>query len=249
MTKQYAPRSHAKFHRWAFVFTGRIAQDPAAANVSRAVSDELSAAFTSYSEAYQLTRSARTRTPAAVSDRAEKRKALESLCRMYAQRIRHDREVSDHVKCGLHIVHRNRRRKRTPPPNSHPALQLKAMHSGRHVLRWSDDSVPWANRKPKDAAGLQLFACVAERAVGDPARMKYLGTYTKQRMNVDWPVETAGLIVTYLARWISAKGEEGPWSHPLPVQVAFAGAGLMGGLMGVDRASQAAMMHEYRRAA
>lgn len=240
----YVPRSDEKFRRWAFVLTGRIAQDPAAAGVSEQHAQELSAAYNVFSDLFDASRKRSTRTLDLVGRKNTARKILESMCRKVAQRIKHDENVSFEFKS---VVFRRgkHRRKCAGSPGTAPTLHVTGMKSGRHELRWQDESVPWTRRKPKGAAGLQLFAVVADRAVMDWSRLQYVRTYTKQPMKVSWPHETAGMVVMYVGRWINAKGEEGPWSDPVPIQVAFAGPVLMQ----IDRAQQVAAMQQMRRAA
>jgi len=240
----YVPRSDEKFRRWAFVLTGRIAQDPAAAGVTREQSLELTAAFDEFNKYYDLSRMRGTRTLDIVGRKNAARKILEAMCRKVAQKIKHDESVPLELKSV--IFRRGRKRRKVAgPPETAPTLLFTGMKSGRHELRWQDDSVLWTRRKPKDAMGLQLFAQVTDRAVLDWSQLKYVRTYTKQPMKVSWPRETAGMVVIYVGRWINAKGEEGPWSDPLPMQVAFAGPVLAN----IDRAQQVAGMQMMRRAA
>lgn len=240
----YVPRADEKFRRWAFVLTKRIAKDPAAAGVSREQSQALSAAFEEFNRFYDQSRMRSTRTLDIVGRKNAARKILEGMCRKIAQKIKHDESVPLELK--IAIFRRGRKRRRTAgPPETAPTLYVTRMMSGRHELRWSDESVPWSRRKPKDAAALQLFAVVADRAVMDWSRLQYVRTYTKQPMKVSWPQETAGMVVMYVGRWINAKGEEGPWSPVVPIQVAFAGPALAQ----IDRAQQVGAMQVMRRAA
>ncbi len=248
MTTRYAPRRHMDFHRWAAVFTGRLARDPESASMDRAVADELLADFQEYHALYERAYSKATRTPFVVQAMNEARKTLETKCRAWAQRIKRDPGVADDVKRTLHLD-RGRRRKTAPPPPGAPNISLKSMNSGRHVLRWSWYPGGWtgglSSRLPRGASGVQLFAAVTEGGEFEWSKMEYLGTFTKQPMKVDWQPDVAGMVVVYAARWVSRKGEEGLWSDPLAVQVAFAGAALAQ----VDRAQQVAGMQQLRRAA
>lgn len=240
----YVPRSDEKFRRWAFVLTGRIARDPATANVGEQHAQELSAAFKVFSDLYDTSLQRSERTLEVIGRKNAARKILERMCRKVAQKIKHDGDVPLELKFAI-FRRGKKRRKVAPGPMDAPTLFLSGMKSGRHELRWQDEAVKRARRKPKNATGLQLFAVVADRAVLDWSKLKYVRTFTKQPMKVSWPQEAAGMTITYVARWVSTKGEEGAWSDPLPIQVAFAGPALAQ----IDRAQQVAAMQQYRRAA
>jgi len=222
-TGPYIPRSHEKFRRWAFVFTRRIAQDPAAAGLDEAIAAELTAMFEEYNAAYDLAVAPSTRTRVTISRRNAARKLLESMCRTYAQRIKKNDEVSDEIKCELHLHLGRKPRKAIRAVDSRPLLSIPSAGAGLHVLRWIDSAMGHALRKPKDAAALQLFAVVAHGPVPAVDEARYVGTYTRQPIRVTWPSETAGKTITYFGRWITRAGKEGPWSLPMAMQIAFGG--------------------------
>ena len=220
----YIPRKHEKFRRWAFVFTAKIAKDPQAVGLTEAIALELGAAFAEFNEAYRVAVAPSTRTRITVGRMNAARKVLERLCRTYAQRIKNNDEVPDETKWALHLHLGRKPRREIGAPQSRPMLLIPQTGPGRHVLRWWDDSMGIANRKPKDAAALQLFAVVAERIVSNPEAARYVGTYTRQPIRLNWGQETAGKTITYFGRWITNNGKEGPWSLPRPMQMAFGGA-------------------------
>lgn len=223
MTGPYVPRKHMKFRRWAFVFTSRVAKDPASVGLSDHIAEDLRAAFQRFNELYDFAQIPSQRTVTSVSAMNQARKVLEKKCRMYAQRIKNDPEVDDLVKRALFLRLGRHRRMEISALSSQPILHVVSASSGRHVLRWWDNRSAPGRRKPKDAAALLLFAVVADRQCGDPRQAQYVGTYTRQPMRIDWPASTAGKTISYFGRWITASGKEGPWSAPMSMQIAFGG--------------------------
>ena len=79
----------------------------------------------------------------------------------------------------------------------------------------------------------------------DHARTQYVGTFTRQPIVVDWPPAIAGMTITYIARWINSKGEEGSWSNAVSMQIAFGGLDLKG----ADGPLKIAQVQPLRKAA
>lgn len=241
----YIPRKHEKFRRWAFVFTGRLAQNPAAAGITPEIAAQLTAAYALFSERYDLAQMPSQRTPYAIRAMNIARKSLESMCRTYAQKIKNDPMVSDEVKFALPLHLGRKRRRHVSAPTTRPMLMINGSKSGQHTIRFHDDESGPANRKPRGAASLQLFAYVADRMGMNYDAAEYVGTYTRQPIRVNWPIETAGKTINYIGRWVNARGEEGPWSNVASMQIAFGGAALAS----IDRAREIAGRAMMQRAA
>lgn len=225
--RKYIPRAHEKFRRWAFVFVGRIAQDAASLRISEKAANELREAYREYDKAYITAHHSHSRTILAVRSMNEIRTRFEKMLRKYAQQIKQDTEVPDYVKEALPLnLGKRRRHIRNSAPQSQPWLKVDISGSGRHELRWTNGWMNGESCKPKDAAALQVFAVVADRPMMDHARAQYVGMFTRQPITLDWPPTIAGMTITYAARWINSKGEEGSWSNAVSMQVAFGGLDL-----------------------
>jgi hypothetical protein len=67
----------------------------------------------------------------------------------------------------------------------------------------------------------------ASSAIAEPIRFRFIGVYTRTPIRMYPPIRAHGDEVTYVARWVTRRGEPGPWGQPAsirpPLQPAVAG--------------------------
>jgi hypothetical protein len=106
---------------------------------------------------------------------------------------------------------------------------LKTILLAQGDLSWSAYEINYltatgvtGRAKPAGATQLQVF-----RAIGDAPAMSieqavYFRSVSRSPMRVEYTAADNGKTATYFARWMTRKGEAGPWSAPLSVRVASA---------------------------
>lgn len=53
-----------------------------------------------------------------------------------------------------------------------------------------------------------------------PEDAKLVGKFTRNPIGVDFASKDGGKVATYYARWVSRRGETGPWSAPVRMHIA-----------------------------
>ena len=116
--------------------------------------------------------------------------------------------------------------KRNPRVESLAHLQVPARGTHRtrliHLRRISfpKGSIDGSG-KPFGAIGLQLVVHVNDGPGlrGNPDNAKLVGTFTRNPITVSFSRDDDRKKATYWARWISRRGETGPWSYPTSMSV------------------------------
>ncbi|HMO27314.1 MAG TPA: hypothetical protein PKB10_13705, partial [Tepidisphaeraceae bacterium] len=65
---------------------------------------------------------------------------------------------------------------------------------------------------------LQVFRVVGDAPALSPEQASYYRGVSRSPMRVAYTSADNGKVITYFARWVSRRGEVGPWSKPLSVR-------------------------------
>jgi hypothetical protein len=96
-------------------------------------------------------------------------------------------------------------------PTSHPTLSVDTSERLRHVVRFMD-SVVLKRGKPAGVFGCELWHKLGGAPPVDFRECQPLGTDTASPYLAEYEGADAGKIVHYLGRWVSTRGDHGPWS-------------------------------------
>lgn len=100
-----------------------------------------------------------------------------------------------------------------PPPSTAPVLSVINSAPLTMTFDVHDVTTPTTRRKPTGATGLVVVRKVGTSVETNPDACAFEGMFSR------WPTMLAtfdpadvGKFATFFARWVNAKGEEGPWS-------------------------------------
>jgi hypothetical protein len=212
MGSSYIPSKDAQASIWMQTFAGGISASPATYQL--AVADA-----TTISNALMIASDPATRTPGAIATKVDLRKTAEAICRQYAMIIKLNNGISDEAKIGIGVRPVNPNRSPVTVPESSPLLNVLGATPGSHTVRYGD-AITDKPAKPFGASQLQLFVTIAAEATTDEDTAQYYGSFTKNPVAVGFAPDDDGKVATYFARWISRRGEVGPWSLPVSMRIA-----------------------------
>ena len=154
-----------------------------------------------------------TAMKAATSDKNTKRDTVEALVRQLAQKVQVNPAVTDvqKIDMGLHIY----KTTKTPvnAPTTAPIL-TRADVSTRCILRlfYADTTTPAIKAKPAGVQACEIREQIGGTAPTDPEKMAFLAIETRTPYRADYEADDAGKTVYLAFRWLSTRGEPGPWS-------------------------------------
>ncbi len=61
--------------------------------------------------------------------------------------------------------------------------------------------------------GVQLWRKIGDPAQVDESELEFVREFTRTRMTLDYQMTQGGQTVYYQARWVSTRGDTGPWGE------------------------------------
>jgi hypothetical protein len=240
---KFIPNGDGAFAAKATVIARVIARDPARFMLSAGDAEQFTAAAREFREALSLARRISTRTKLTIMRKDEVRKTTERIIRKFANRIRANDQISAIDKAMIYVYERAASLNERTCPQTRPLLQFvrstgeSGLTGGKHILRFCEQLGAGTHAKPDGAARIELFF----ELVPDGQRMPrfpgqytggwpwYLRSFTKNPIEVEFPIPAEAMLFVYWARWADAKGNFGPWSRPCRARVegGFAAAGAL----------------------
>ncbi len=216
----YIPASDRGFRTWAEQFASNISADPARFMLTAAQAASIQQAVDDFVAAFSIATNEATRNRATIAVKDDARVAATSLLRRYAMLIKNNVGIDDEDKIAIGVRPINPKRERIGAPNTFPLLKLLGNTPGRQMMRYSDSCSPDSAGKPFGTTGLQLYIAKGDEKSAPRSEAAFHRMYTRNPVAVAFDEDDDGRVATYYARWVSAKGEQGPWSLPVSMRIA-----------------------------
>lgn len=222
--RNYIPTRAADQQLWFDNFANYIADNYLSLGLVAADNTAVQDQNTSYQQAYTAAQTAATRTPVTIAELVTQTNAMTALARFYAVAINNNPATTDAQRAALQITIR------TAPPHARisapltwPVLGVRMIGPLVHQLTYRDSSYPSESKvraKPFGAASMQLFQHVGATPPVDPASAVFVGNFTRLPVTVEHDSSTQGQTAYYYARWVTARGLEGPLVGPVTATIA-----------------------------
>lgn len=210
---------------WAVTFDAGITAAPATYGTDVPTAAALAAALVDLQAAYALAGVA-NRVPVNPAgytqpNRADlyvKRAAFLDLARPLATAIQVDNSITDENKLLIGVQPKNLNRTPIYAPATAPVLGFLAARVGTHTIGFADTLTPAQKIIPAGAIGMELY-------VGVDAAQSPLAACPFRQVIARWPATVnfdpgdAGKVATYFGRWVGRRGDTGPWSAALAVNI------------------------------
>ncbi len=86
----------------------------------------------------------------------------------------------------------------------------------RHTLRYVDESTPTRRARPRGTIGAEVWVKVSapgDPPPSDPGELTFLLLSTRTPAVAEFTGPDGGKTAHYMLRWLSTRGEAGPWSE------------------------------------
>lgn len=232
----FLPRRDADLRDWSASFSKNLSQTPGAFGVSAQQAAGFAALQQAYAHRYAVAMSPQTRTVVNIQAKDAARDAMVALARELAGVVRSRRATTNAqlVELGLRKEVAGRGRQRVPRPGVAPLIYVRRVMGRRMWLRVSASVGFSEHNKPADASMLTLLFAVGARP---PARMEGYAFWQvtgKTRLVFEAPASVRpGEQVWLVGSWMNDRGEQGPWSPPVPGRVDYGGGPAVAGASGI----------------
>lgn len=153
----------------------------------------------------------------------EARAALEKEIRPVTNFVQGYTKTTDADRAEIGITVRDTSKTPSPTPTSAPLVRVESGQRLTHRLRFTDAAAPTRRGKPPGTIGAEVW--LALTPTGEPApppgdSYRFLSVSSRGNLQTDFPSAEAGKTAYYALRWVSTRGEKGPWSEVTSATVA-----------------------------
>lgn len=226
MANGYMPRKDADALAWMKVFAGGLADRPGVYPVTPDEVAVVGEAVEAFAAALATAREPATRTTVAVTQKDEARLAAEDACRPIYARVRLDKSVDDADKIAIGVRPMKTAYARLAAPDTAPLLAQGDLSWSAYEINYLTATGMTGRAKPAGATQLQVFRAVGDAPATSIEQAAYFRSVSRSPMRVEYTAADNGKVATYFARWVTRRGEVGPWSAPLSVRVAAVSPGV-----------------------
>ena len=221
MKPDYIPITDADFDAWQKTLA-TMAADVAALAPSP---PELAAARAAWEAAYPAHRAAQSAARTATEAKTDSRRAYVAALRRWVRQIQADPTTTDALRARLGITIPDTIRTAAAAPTECPMVGIE---HGQRLQQQIDFRVLGSGRRKKPAGvrGCQIWVKLGAppTGYGDTASatgdLRFVALATATPHIVTFSSADAGKTAYYLCRWISTRGEVGPWSETVEATVA-----------------------------
>ncbi len=174
----------------------------------------IEAAQTAWDTDYDGNLTAQAAAQAARAAKDTERDAYVTLLRSFSQQIQKRSGTTDEQRGGLGITILDTEPTPVPAPTTAPLLNIVTAERLRHVVEASKTAEEGGGLgKPTGVRGVQLWRKIGDPAPASESDQEFVNEFTRTRMTLDYKMTQGGQTVYYQARWVSTRGDTGPWGE------------------------------------
>jgi hypothetical protein len=209
----YIPTTDADFNTWQDNFVTYVNSNLAALGLTAADLTPVTAAQSQWQTAYAANVAAQAAAQGASQTKTAARRDYENLVRPLVRRLQGQATIDDKHRAGMGIRVRTVARTPVGSPPMRPVATIDTSQRLRHTINFSDETTPSRRAKPDGVLGCEIWVKVGDPAPVDPQDLHFLATDTATPYVAQYDGAAAGKVAYYWLRWVSRKGETGPWSQ------------------------------------
>jgi hypothetical protein len=204
---------------WMRAFAQGLRENWSAYGLSISDAEAISRAVDAFDVAYRRAINPLTRSSITVGIKDRARYSAEQICQQYYSLLKPNAGISTENKAAIGVRQLNRQRTRVQVPLTLPVLSIAGALQGSHTLRYSD-SVITGRGKPFGAMFVEIRTAIADEKVFDVSLARPSGLFTKNPIGIEFDPADDRKKATHFGRWVSRRGDVGPWSMPVCMTIA-----------------------------
>ena len=211
----YIPAPDAEFDSWQANWVTYAAADSVPLGLNPLVDiPAIRAAQTAWDTHYDGHLTAQAAAQAARAAKDAGRATYVALLRSFSRQIQMRSDTTDEQRGGMGITIPDTEPTPVPAPTTAPVLNIVASERLRHVVEASKTAPEGGGPgKPPGVRGVQLWRKIGDPAPARESDLQFAAEFTRTRMTLDYQMTQGGQTVYYQARWVSARGDTGPWGE------------------------------------
>ncbi len=178
------------------------------------------ALHTSWDTNWTLYINAATRTASVITTKSDTKLDLTASLRELIQDAKRSPSITDTDRTTLNLPNPNEVRTHVKPPTSVPDIEVRKIEHLIHVLNITNPDEPESRAKPKGVANIEIYKALGIEKPKSMDSFKFIGTSTRTLYTAKHVIEEMGQTAWYIARYVSTRGEAGPWSDVISSVIA-----------------------------
>jgi hypothetical protein len=215
----FIPRSDADFSAWLKNFITYANANTTDLGLTPADITPVQTSGTELDTLRATSDSMQAQSQAATADKDAKRSDTEDLVRGLVARIQAHPAVTDAQRSGLGITVRATTRTAVGAPDTKPVATVDTSQRLQHTINFVDETTPNSRGKPDGVQGCEIWVKVDGPPPVDAGELRYLATDTRTPYVAAYDGSQGGKIAHYMVRWVSTRGETGPWSQTVSATI------------------------------
>lgn len=212
----YIPRADGGFDAWQGNFEAYLYEHYAELGLAAEVRTQVREARLLWDGAYSEHHAARQAAAAARRTKDDRRRDYDRLIREVAMRIQTHEATTDAQRAALGISVADAVATPTTAPTTRPIVSVHFGKRLRHTLWYADEATPTRRARPRGTMGVEVWVQVsppAEAPPSGPSDLRFLMLSTRTPAITEFTGPDGGKTAHYMLRWLSTRGEAGPWSE------------------------------------
>jgi hypothetical protein len=219
MPGDYIPGNDAEFNTWQENFLTYASANAAALGLVAADLTPLTAAQAAWASAYSAHVAADAAAASAARSKDGSRATLETGLRALTQRLQSSPTVTDAQRAGLKIPVRSKTRRAAGVPTTRPVATVDTSQRLAHTISFMDEETPTKKAKPAGVLGAEIWVKIGDTPPADPSELSFLALDTNTPYLAEYTGAQAGKKAHYMLRWVSTRGDKGPWSETVSATI------------------------------
>lgn len=213
MAGDYLPRTDAALAAWTQNFVDVVNANLAAYGVTALEVQPIENSLTIFEGALQSQLAAIADAQSKTQLKDDQRAILEGQIRPLVRKIQAHPTVGDPMRAAAGITVPDTDPTPVGPPTTAPKGTVDTSQRLRHTIHFTDVTTPNSKAKPAGVRGVEIWVKIGEPLPTDPSELSFITLDSRTPHVIDFDGEDGGKMATYWLRWVSTRGEPGPWGQ------------------------------------
>lgn len=218
----YIPDNDAQFDAWLTTFHTYAAANLVNLGLVAGDLTPITTARTDWLAKFAAHNAAQAAAQGARQAKDLSRTTVEGLVRPLVRRLQASASVDDAERGSLGITIPDATPTPAGPPTTRPVLKIDSGERLQHTYHFTDAATPTRKAKPAGVQGCEIWVAIVPAgtpAPGDPADYTFVTLDTRTPHTLPYDGPDGGKVAHGIARWVSTRGEKGPWSETVTATI------------------------------
>ncbi len=215
----YIPAADAALENWQQNFVSVLANNLEVLGLLITDIAGIQAAQSVWGIAYGAHLTAQNAARGATQSKDTARDALEEEIRPFVQRLQTSPLLTDALRAAMGITVPDPVRTPAAQPSSRPIVSIDTSERLQHSVTFFDAETPTSRAKPDGVMGAEIWLATGATPPDSLAQLHFAALATRSPHVIEHLAENAGALAHYWVRWVSTRGETGPWSETVSATV------------------------------